>query len=69
MEESGQQDATGFLLLAGVAQIFGIVAVVLTGVWTGHKAPGYLGGFAWHSDPGKGMLKVYLFLSFGEKIE
>ena len=55
MEES-EQDMTGFLPLAVVAQIFGIVTVVLTGVWTGHKAPGYLGGFAWRSDPGKGVL-------------
>ena len=32
-------------------QIVGIVAVVLTGIWTGLDTGYYLGGFAWRSNP------------------
>ena len=40
-----EQDTTGFLPLAGIAEISGFMAVVLTGIWMGH----FRGGFAWNS--------------------
>lgn len=42
-----EQDTTGFMPVAGIAQITGIMAVVLTGIWMGH----FRGGMAWQSDP------------------
>jgi len=42
-----EQDTTGFMPVAEIAQITGIMAVVLTGIWMGH----FRGGMAWQSDP------------------
>ena len=42
-----EQDTTGFMPLAGIAQITGFMAVVLTGIWMGH----FRGGFSWQSSP------------------
>jgi len=44
-----EQDTSGFMPVAGIAQITGIMAVVLTGIWMGH----FRDGFAWQSDPKK----------------
>jgi len=42
-----EQDTSGFMPVAGIAQITGIMAVVLTGIWMGH----FRGGMSWSSDP------------------
>ena len=43
------QKLTAFKPIYALSHLFGITAVILMGVWTGH----YYGGFAWQSNPGK----------------
>lgn len=45
--ESSSADLRYFTWLVVVAQVFGVLAVVLVAVWMGH----FQGGFAWGSDP------------------
>ncbi len=58
VEQQSLRFFTGWVLLA---QVFGLVAVILTAVWMGH----YREGFAWQSNPAKEFNYHPLFMVIG----